>query len=67
MITYKWMCYSVRVIVIRNAHSITSSILLWDCISHSANTFGKGMNTIILTPAMEVYAIEEQIGLFSLG
>ena len=24
-----------------------------NCISHSTNTFGKGMNPIILTPAMD--------------
>ena len=31
----------------------TSSILdETDCISHSTNTFGKGMNPIILSPAM---------------
>ncbi len=31
-----------------------------DCISHSTNTLGKGMNPIILPPA-------EKTGFFSLG
>ena len=33
-----------------------------DCISHSTNTLGKGMNQIILPPAMG-----KQTGFFSLG
>ena len=36
-----------------------------DCISHSTNTLGKGMNPIILPPAMG--KIVGQIGFFSLG
>ena len=36
----------VMVIVVGNGHDET------DCISHSANTLGKGMNPIILPPAM---------------
>ena len=40
--------YSVRVVVIRNGLSNTSSNPV--CISHSTNTFGKGMNPIILPP-----------------
>ena len=41
------------VIVIGNGHSDTSSNLdEADCISHSTNTLGKGMNPIILSPAM---------------
>ena len=34
------------VIVVGNGHGNT------DCISHSTNTLGKGMNPIILIPAM---------------
>ena len=41
------------VIVVGNGHADTSSNLdEADCISHNANTLGKGMNPIILTPAM---------------
>ena len=36
-----------------------------DCISHSTNTLGKGMNPIILPPAMG--KIIEQTRFFSLG
>ena len=36
-----------------------------DCISHSSNTLGKGMNPIILPPAMG--RIGRQTGFFSLG
>ena len=36
-----------------------------DCISHSTNTLGKGMNPIILPPAM--CKIVEQTRFFSLG
>ena len=37
----------------RNAHGDTSSNPDEpDCISHSTNTLGKGMNPIILPPAM---------------
>ena len=43
----------VIVIVVRNGHGDTSSNLdETDCISHSTNTLGKGMNPIILPPAM---------------
>ena len=43
----------VMVIVVGNGHGDTSSILdETDCISHSTNTLGKGMNPIILPPAM---------------
>ena len=41
------------VIVVGNGHGDTSSKLNeTDCISHSTNTLGKGMNPIILAPAM---------------
>ena len=43
----------VVVIVVGNGHGDTSSNLdETDCISHSTNTLGKGMNPIILPPAM---------------
>ena len=43
----------VIVIVVGNEHGDTSSILdETDCISHSTNTLGEGMNPIILPPAM---------------
>ena len=43
----------VMVIVVGNGHGDTSSNLdETDCISHSINTFRKGMNPIILPPAM---------------
>ena len=41
------------VIISGTEHGNTSSILAeTDCISHSTNTLGKGMNPIILPPAM---------------
>ena len=41
------------VIVVRNEHGDTISNLdETDCISQTTNTFGKGMNPIILPPAM---------------
>ena len=40
----------VMVIVVGNGHGDSSSNP--DCISHSTNTLGKGMNPIILPPAM---------------
>ena len=43
---------SVMVIVLGKGHGDTSSNPGRDCISYSANTLGKGMNPIILTPAM---------------
>ena len=55
----------VMVIVIGNEHGDTSSNPRRDCISHSTNTIGKGMNPIILPPAMG--KIEGQIRFFSLG
>ena len=43
----------VMVIVAGYGHGDTSSIPdLTDCISHCSNTLGKGMNPIILPPAM---------------
>ena len=43
----------VMIIVVGNGHGDTSSNLEeTDCISHSTNTLGKGMNPIILPPAM---------------
>ena len=36
-----------------NGHGDTSSNPGQDCISHSTNTLGKGMNPIILPPAMD--------------
>ena len=42
----------VMVIVLGNRHGDTSSNPGRDCISHSTNTLGKGMNPIILPPAM---------------
>ena len=43
----------VMVIVVGNGHGNTSSNLdEADCISQSTNTLGKGMNPIILPPAM---------------
>ena len=43
----------VMVIVIGNGHGDTRSNLdETDCISHSTNTLGKGMNPIVLLPAM---------------
>ena len=43
----------VMVIVVGNGHGHTGSNLdETDCLSHSTNTLGKGMNPIILPPAM---------------
>ena len=42
----------VMVIFVGNGHGNTSSNPGRDCISHSADTLGKGMNPIILPPAM---------------
>ena len=42
----------VVVIVVGNEHGDTSSNPGQDCISHSTNTLRKGMNPIILPPAM---------------
>ena len=43
----------IMVIVVGNGHSDPSSNLdETDCISHSTKTLGKGMNPIILPPAM---------------
>ena len=43
----------VMVIVVGNGHGARVQILdEADCISHSTNTLGKGMNPIILPPAM---------------
>ena len=43
----------VMVIVVGNGHGTQVQILdETDCISHSTNTLGKGMNPIILPPAM---------------
>ena len=42
----------VMVIVVGIGHDDTSSNLGRDCISHSTNTLGKGMNLIILPLAM---------------
>ena len=54
------------VIVVGNGHGDTSSNLdETDCISHSTNTLGKGMNPIILPTAMG--KIVGQIGFFSFG
>ena len=53
----------VMVIVVGNGHGDASSNLdETDCISHSTNTQGKGMNPIILPPAMG-----GQTEFFSLG
>ena len=40
------------VIVVVKGHGDTISNPETDCISHGTNTFGKGMNPIILPPAM---------------
>ena len=53
------------VIVLGNGHVDTSSNPGPDCISHSTNTLGKGMNSIILPPAMG--KIVGQTRFFSLG
>ena len=44
--------HGVMVIVVGNGHGNTSSNPGRDCISHSTNTLGDGMNPIILPPAM---------------
>ena len=53
---YQLFCGGARgvmVIVAGYGHGDTSQILdLTDCISHNTNTLGKGMNPIILPPAM---------------
>ena len=48
------MPIGVMVIVVGNGHGDTEVQILdeADCISHSTNTLGKGMNPIILPPAM---------------
>ena len=47
-IKYKFIggACGVMVIIVGNGHGEN------DCISHSTNTLGKGMNPIILPPAM---------------
>ena len=47
----------VMVIVVGNGHTATRVQILdeTDCISLSTNTLGKGMNPIILPPAMGKY------------
>ena len=40
------------VIIVENGHNDTNSNPGRDCISCSTNTLGKGMNPIILPPAM---------------
>ena len=47
-----WCACGVMVIVVGNGHGDTSSNPGRDCISHSTNTLGKGMNPISLPPAM---------------
>ena len=43
----------VMVIIVGNGHGTRVQILAeTDCISHSTNTLRKGMNPIILPPAM---------------
>ena len=48
------------VIVVENGHGVTSSNVA-DCISHSTNTLGKGINPIILPPAMGSSALVRQL------
>ena len=55
----------VIVIVVGNGHDDTTSNPGRDCITHSTNTLGKGMNPIILPPTMA--KIVGQIRFFSLG
>ena len=55
----------VMVIVVGNGHGDMSSNPETDCISHSINTPGKGMNPIILPQAMG--KIVRQTRLFNLG
>ena len=54
--TYIYVCGGARgvmVIVVGNGHGDTSSNPGQDnCILHNTNTLGKGMNPIILPPAM---------------
>ena len=45
--------HDVMVIVIGNGHGDKSSNPGLDCISHNTNILGKGMNPIILPPAMD--------------
>ena len=53
MLLNKETKYGVMVIVVGNGHGDTSSILdETDSIFHSTNTLGKGINPIILPPAM---------------
>ena len=40
------------VIVVGNGHGDTSSNPGFDCISHSTNPLGKGINPVIHPPAM---------------
>ena len=47
-----WGARGVMVMVVGNGHGDTSSNPGRDCISDSTNTLGKGMNPIILPPAM---------------
>ena len=47
-----WGACGVIVIVLGNGDGDTSSNSEQDCISHSTNTLEKGMNPIILPPAM---------------
>ena len=50
--TYLGSVRGVMVTIVRNGHGDMSSNLdETDCISHSTNTLGKGMNPIILLPA----------------
>ena len=50
---YKGGARGVMVIVVGNGHGDTSLNPGRDCcVSHSTNTLGKGMNPIILPPAM---------------
>ena len=52
------------VTVVRNGHGDTSlNSGETDCISHSTNTLGKGMNTIILPPAMVGQSLGEATSL----
>ncbi len=54
------------VIIVGKGHADSSSNLdETDCISHSTNTLGEGMNPIILPPAMG--KIVGQTRFFSLG
>ena len=61
---YIYICArGVMVIVVGNGHGDTSSNP--DCISHCTNSLGKGMNPIILPPAMG--KIVGQTRFFSFG